>query len=91
MEEMGLKANLDEIFNFTYKEPLDNNLTEHELDHVFFGITDDRPLENPNEVSDWKYISFNYLLADVEKQPENYTVWFRKIYKRVHEYALLNK
>lgn len=90
-EEMGLEADLEEIFNFTYKEPLDNNLTEYELDHVFFGITDDLPLINQNEVADWKYISFRNLAEDIEKQPENYTIWFRKIYKRVHEHALLNK
>lgn len=90
MEEMGLKANLVEIFSFTYKEPLDNELTEHELDHVFFGITDEKPLVNPDEVDDWKYISFNELEADIIKHPENYTVWFLKIFKRVNEYALLN-
>lgn len=91
MEEMGLKANLVEIFNFTYKEPLDNELTEYELDHVFFGITDEKPVINPDEVDDWKYISFNELEADIEKNPENYTVWFLKIFKQVNEYALLNK
>ena len=90
-EEMGLKADLVEVFNFTYKEPLDNELTEHELDHVFFGVSDDKPVINIDEVDDWKYISFNELQADIEKKPENYTVWFLKIFERVNEYALLNK
>ena len=90
-EEMGLKADLVEIFSFTYKEPLDNELTEHELDHVFFGVSDDKPAIDPDEVDDWKYISFNELQADIEKKPENYTVWFLKIFERVNEYALLNK
>lgn len=90
-EEMGLKTDLVEIFSFTYKEQLDNKLTEHELDHVFFGITDDKPIINPDEVNDWKYISFNELEADIKKNPGNYTVWFLKIFNRVNEYALLNK
>ena len=90
-EEMGLKADLVEILSFTYNEPLDNELTEHEFDHVFFGITDDKPVININEVDDWKYISFNELQVDIEKKPENYTVWFLKIFDRVNEYALLNK
>ncbi|HRX10801.1 MAG TPA: isopentenyl-diphosphate Delta-isomerase [Draconibacterium sp.] len=91
MEEMGLKTDLAEIFSFTYKEPLDNELTEHEFDHVFFGITDDKPIINPDEVEDWKYISYNELKADILKNPGNYTVWFLKIFNRVHEYALLKK
>ncbi len=90
-EEMGLTADLVEIFSFTYKEPLDNKLTEYELDHVFFGITDDKPIINADEVYDWKYIPFNELQADVIMNPENYTVWFLKIFNRVNEYALLNK
>jgi isopentenyl-diphosphate delta-isomerase len=90
-EEMGMKADLAEIFSFTYKELLDNELTEHELDHVFFGITDDKPVINTDEVDEWKYVPFNKLQADIENNPENYTVWFLKIFERVNEYALLNK
>lgn len=90
-EEMGLKTELTEIFTFIYKEPLDNALTEHELDHVFFGVTDDKPEINPDEVEDWKYISFNDLEADIKKSPNNYTVWLLKIFNRVNEHALLQK
>ena len=90
-EEMGLKADITEIFTFIYKEQLDNALTEHELDHVFFGITDDKPVINPDEVNDWKYISFNELESDIKNNPENYTVWFLKIFRQVNEYALLSK
>jgi isopentenyl-diphosphate delta-isomerase len=90
-EEMGLEADLSEIFSFTYKESLDNELTEYELDHVFFGITDDKPVINPDEVDDWKYISFIDLEADIKKNPINYTVWFLKIFNRVNEHALLKK
>lgn len=89
MEEMGLQADLDEIFWFIYKEPLDNELTEHELDHVFVGITDDKPAINPNEVSDWKYIGYDALKADIERNPEKYTVWFKMIVERVNA-SILN-
>jgi isopentenyl-diphosphate delta-isomerase len=40
---MGIKCNLVDLFTFIYREKLDNELTEHELDHVFFGVTDDVP------------------------------------------------
>jgi len=82
-EEMGMECKLKELFNFTYKEILDNELTEYEFDHVFLGITDDTPKINIEEVMEWKYISFIDLKNDIEQNPNNYTVWFKKIFERV--------
>lgn len=86
MEEMGLNADLKEIFQFIYLEELDNELTEHELDHVFVGITDKKPEINTSEVIDWKYMDYFKLTADLEQSPENYTVWFKKIAARVNQH-----
>lgn len=86
MEEMGLSCELREVFSFIYREKLDNDLTEYEFDHVFTGISDDTPLINPQEVTDWKYISFNELKNDVERNPSGYTVWFREIYQNVYDH-----
>ena len=86
MEEMGMTAPLQEIFAFTYKEELDNQLTEHELDRVFIGFSDEKPQPNADEVANWKYIDFGELKKDVKNNPQNYTVWFKKIYKRVEEH-----
>ena len=83
-EEMGLETSLTELFHFTYKAELDNGLNEHELDHVFLGITDNDPVINTEEVKDWKRISFNQLQNEIDKVPENYTVWFRMIFQRVN-------
>jgi isopentenyl-diphosphate Delta-isomerase len=85
MEEMGMECTLQQMFSFIYKTKLDNELTEHELDHVFFGITDNIPVINDKEVMEWKYIPFSELQEDVLLYPRNYTVWFRKIYARVLE------
>lgn len=84
-EEMGLKTDLKEIFHFTYREELDNNLTEYELDHVFLGFTDEKPTINKEEVEAWKYISYIDISDEINKNPENYTIWFRKIVARVNE------
>ncbi len=86
MEEMGMKAKLRELFHFIYKEPLDNELTEYELDHVFVGISDDEPNINTDEVLSWKYVNYHTLKQDIEENPENYTVWFLKIVERVHQH-----
>lgn len=86
-EEMGIKTNLTEIFQFKYKDLLDNELTEHELDHVFIGIADEEPIINTNEVAEWKYISYNQLIADINKNPKSFTVWFRRIIERVNQHV----
>ncbi len=85
MEEMGIKCNLIDLFTFIYKEKLDNELTEHELDHVFFGISDDTPVPDNVEVEEWKKISFSDLHKDIIKNPSAYTYWFREIYGKVNE------
>ena len=85
MEEMGMKAEVREIFSFMYIQELENGLTEHEFDHVFVGISDDLPQPHPEEVMDYKYVSFDELKADVALHPENYTAWFKLIFERVGE------
>lgn len=90
-EEMGIKTELKEIFHFKYKDELNDGFTEHELDHVFIGIVDDIPRINTSEVAEWRYISFKKLIREINKTPENFTVWFRRIVERVNKYAIKNK
>ena len=82
-QEMGLQSDLDKAFDFIYKAALDNNLTEHELDHVFVGITDMPPNINNEEVSEYKYIDPQELVKDLSDNPQKYTFWFRMIAHRV--------
>ena len=84
-EEMGLKCELKEIFTFLYKEKLDHNLSEYELDHVFVGYSDSTPTINEKEVMEWKYISFEEIKFEIALNPSNYTVWFKKIFTRVND------
>jgi isopentenyl-diphosphate Delta-isomerase len=91
MEEMGINCQLNELFSFIYKEDLDNELTEHEFDHVFLGISDAKPIIDPAEVMEWKYINFSYLQEDIENNPANYTVWFKIIFQRVEQQISLLK
>jgi len=88
-EEMGMGCHLYELFSFMYKEKLDNELTEHEYDHVFLGISDEEPVINALEVMDWKYISYNDLVDDIEKNPLGYTVWFKKIVEKVNSHIII--
>lgn len=89
-EEMGLVTDVIKIFDFTYKEKIDNELTEYEFDHVFIGFTDDSPIPDPSEVYDFKYVDISLIEEQITHSPEDYTVWFRKIIKRVLGYVNAN-
>ncbi len=82
-EEMGFDCELTELFSFVYHTKLENNLFEHELDHVFVGIFDGRPIPNLKEVDDWKWMSIDSLERDVGENPDHYTYWFKLILNRV--------
>ena len=84
-EEMGFDCELQWKFSFIYKAPFDNGLTEHEFDHVFFGTYDHKPIINRDEVEAWKWVKMDSLLADVRKNPGDYTVWFRIALQKMFE------
>lgn len=75
--EMGMEADVEFLYKFKYKVALENGFTEHEMDHVYFGISDDQPNVNPEEVKSWKYLSMDEVKHQLEKHPEQFSVWFR--------------
>lgn len=91
IEEMGIDCFLKESFSFIYNVKLDNNLIENEFDHVFVGVCDKKPSSNPEEVSDFKYISIKELKKDIKANPNNYTEWFKIIVKNYLANLMVNK
>lgn len=87
-EEMGIQTQIHPQFHFIYKASLDNALTEHELDHVLFGTFNKAPQINPDEVSDWKYLSMDAIREDLIVNPQTYTAWFHivfdEVFNRIH-------
>ena len=77
-EEFGFSTPLTEKFHFLYEahDP-DSGLTEREFDHVLVGVYNEAPHPNPDEIDDYRWISFDDLLRDVQSSPEKYTPWFR--------------
>jgi len=82
-EEMGLNCELQSAFNFTYSVKFENNLTEHEFDHVFFGVSDEVPLPDPTEVSDYKYMAMEEIKKQLAQNNSQFTEWFKLIFERV--------
>lgn len=85
-EEMGFKTELKELFNFIYKAPFDNGLTEHELDHVMIGYYNDEPIINPEEVESWKWMKIEDIQSDMILNPDLYTVWFKIIFDEFYHF-----
>ncbi len=88
-EEMGLDVSLRELFVFRYMTRLDNGLTEHELDHVLMGITDERPHPDASEVAEWKWLDPEATDRLLAENPGAFTFWFREAWPRVKK--LLNQ
>lgn len=78
-EELGLSTVLVDAFKFEYRETFDNALTEHELDHVLVGYTDDSPILNSDEAKDYRWVDLSDLLVEISLNPELFTVWFKII------------
>ncbi|MEM9024084.1 MAG: NUDIX domain-containing protein, partial [Bacteroidota bacterium] len=77
VEEMGFDCPLQEAFDFIYRKDLDQGLTEHELDHVFIGTFNGVPELNAEEAASWKFMHLEDVQASVEREPDNYTEWFK--------------
>ncbi len=90
MEEMGFVVELKELFSFIYKAPFDNGLTEHELDHVMIGYSNEEPQINPDEVADWKWMKPEDIKSDIAKNGANYTAWFKIIFERFYDHLIEN-
>ncbi|MCL4143532.1 UNVERIFIED_CONTAM: hypothetical protein GTU68_056784 [Idotea baltica] len=82
-EEMGFNCEIDYQFTFRYHAAFDNGLIEHEIDHVFFGEYNDSFEANPDEVASYKWVDVEEVKADLLKNEENYTVWFKEILERI--------
>ena len=88
-EEMGLKTKLKFLYKFTYQAPYNSKLSEHELDSVFLGCSDDQPQPNPQEAADFKYLTLDQINQDIKNHPKKYTPWFKLILKRLSSSDIL--
>jgi isopentenyl-diphosphate delta-isomerase len=82
-EEMGLSCDLKIITNFIYKTPFENGLTEHELDYVLTGITNQNPHINKDEVENYKWMPIEDIKKDIISHPDLYTSWFKIALEKV--------
>ena len=86
IEEMGIDTSLRKVHDFIYKAELDNDLTEHEFDHVLYGIYNEDPIINKDEADDFKWIDMDSLNEDIKTNGNNYTIWFKIAFEYFYNY-----
>lgn len=87
-EEMGFETPLYKAFDFTYKAPFSNGLTEHEFDHVFIGTYVGTVEPNLEEVESYAYYSLASIDEMLQKNPDDFTVWFHIAFPKVRDWYL---
>lgn len=78
LEEVGFTCPVKPFGTLLYRAEVDQELIEHEFDHLFIG-TYDGPIDcaNPREVAALRWIAISELLEEMAKSPEQFTAWFR--------------
>lgn len=92
--ELGItqKIPLTKVFEFTYLSKYADNLFEYEYDHVFVGEYNNEQINfNLEEISQIKWVSLDFLKADLVSNPQNYATWFIICAPKVIEYLQTHK
>ncbi|MGB1175493.1 MAG: isopentenyl-diphosphate Delta-isomerase [Luminiphilus sp.] len=76
-EELGVEAPLRFTHRFRYQAQFSAEGAEHELCSVYVGRIDGDPVPNPQEVSEWQWVSPSALDEWLDTNPENLTPWFK--------------
>ena len=76
-EELGVAASLHFTHRFRYQAQFNDHSAEHELCSVYVGRFDGDPMPNPQEISDWQWITPIALDEWHETTPETLTPWFK--------------
>ena len=91
VEEMGFTTTLTKAFDFVYKTPFDNGLTEHEFDHVYVGTyNSNNIIPNKEEVSDYCYKTIDEIEQSVLSHPQKYTAWFKIAFPKMQTFLAMS-
>ncbi|MBT8079417.1 MAG: isopentenyl-diphosphate Delta-isomerase [Gammaproteobacteria bacterium] len=82
-EELGIDAETEFVYKFTYQARFGAAGSENELCWVFLGRCNDKPVVNRTEIAAIRLISVADLNDDLESRPEIYTPWFKMEWQRL--------
>jgi isopentenyl-diphosphate delta-isomerase len=84
-EEMGIRCSLEPRGAFTYRAAVGDGLVEHERDELFVGRCDDRPVPDPAEVAEVRWLAPHAVDAELRAHPERFTAWFPLAWAHVRD------
>jgi isopentenyl-diphosphate delta-isomerase len=82
-EEMGLQLELTYKTQFVYSTKFDNDLMEHEVDHVFVATSDHNPVINMEEVESYVWMTVSDVKEQIAVNPDIFTTWFKIAMEKV--------
>jgi len=81
-EEMGIVCEFHEIGQIYYKFKLDEDIWEHEYDHILIGNYNGTVTPNPKEVLKYRWISLESLKTEMSLNNRIFTPWFKIILEK---------
>ena len=75
-EELGITADVEEEFSFTYFHRFSEDCAEFEYDHVFSGKWEGEVRPNPEEISQVAWMEFSDIGQKMMAQPDSFSPWF---------------
>lgn len=79
MEEMGFDTHLTPVFTLNYRVAFPDGIIENEYDHVFLGRYSGKPVLNPLEVQEVRWLSMDEIRTWARMDPDQFTHWFKLI------------
>jgi isopentenyl-diphosphate Delta-isomerase len=73
--EMGVNCQLSKAGVFHYYAQFDNGLIEHEVDHVFYGFSEDTPKLHPEEVQAYRWVNMLELVKLLGQPNSGFAAW----------------
>lgn len=89
-EELGICADICEVFDFSYRAEFSNGLIENEFDHVFVGEFEGEIAPNTHEVMAVKYVAMHELETELQNNAAAYTAWFQIAFPKIKHWWLNN-
>ncbi len=85
VEELGVSAELDLLFEFSYSATFEDVGSENELCKVFAGCIplSTRLVPDPAEIEDLEWVTIEELESRIDQQPQQFTPWLKLEWERI--------
>lgn len=82
-QELGIHADVEFVYKFSYQAQYGDLGSEHELCWVYLGRTTDKVSPNGNEIAAVRYVAAEALAAELAAEEHAFTPWFKLEWQRL--------